>query len=278
MMADDEQVDPSVTGNPLAPAGALDFADLFGAGPPTAAPEQREVIGGYRGPRAETRYPDHLSRPGSPAYTQPRTYYAGDARPILREELTLEDRVRLQQEMVALGLITGDPVYGELDDGTVRAFDHVLSMANAKGEDWRSTLGRIATEGLNTEGSAAGGFTPEPYLAPDYATLSQRIKQTFRDQLGRDPDGYELQQLAGELSGYDALAHEREQEYAQLAATGGGSMEGATSVDPLARFNERFESLYAGELDLIEDKQQAVDTRSQVQSAVDVLSTTSRGG
>lgn len=249
------------------------FEDVVNAPMPTAGPG--DVIGGFAAPR-DTRYPDHL------VGGAPNVYHAGDEFDILRG-LTTENRVRLQQQMVALGLAS-DVVYGEIDggeggkSGTLGAMRELLAMANRQGEPWEATLGRIATEG---EQHAANAFEPEPYLAPDYATLSQRVKSTFREALGRDPDDYEIQQLASELSGFDALAHEREQELtgmateqrAQPGRQGGGSVQG---VDPLARFQELFEERYSGELDFVEDKEAAVGQRDAVQAGSNLLAGASR--
>lgn len=207
----------------------------------------------------------------------PQPYFAGDEYVMLRM-MTTEDRVRLQQQLVAVGL-TSKVLYGELDDATIKGFRSLLGMANRQGEDWRATLGRVATNPDLQQG--ADEFEPTPYLQPDYATLAQRVKDTFRQQLGRDPDSYEMQQLTAELSGFDALAHEREQELNQLAFTqqqtpgvqGGGTVE---AVDPMSRFQELFERNYKHELDFVEDKKSAVTQREAVQTGANVVSQAAR--
>lgn len=256
------------------------FEDIFNAPMPTGGGGGQELLGGF-----SAVDPAQMGGPGGVPYRPgqaPEVYYKGEVDPgtpgigsldILRGMVT-EDRVRLQEQLRALGLAR-QPRYGYLDDDTISGFEEVLAIANRQGERWTVTLGNLATTGGIEEEQ---GFQPEPYLAPDYATVAQRVKATFREQLGRDPDDYELQQLASELSGFDALAHEREQEYAELAANPAAQPGEMSGVDPLARFNQRFEELFAGELDTIEGQEAARLQQGAVQSGVDLVSRAARGG
>lgn len=251
---------------PVAVGG--DYADIMALPPPGAAAPV-DVIGGYSAVLNAGRTPLPEAGPGTIGLdvgirgVNTEVYFAGDEIAELRA-LTTEDRVRLQEQLVAVGLAS-EVFYGEIDEATVRGFASVLAMANRSGDNWRATLGRLATSS-SAEREAAQEFEPQPYLKPDYATLAQRVKQTFRDELGRDPDDYEMQQLTAELSGFDALAYEREQELAAMAhgqqVTPGVQAGGAvTAVDPLSRFREIFEQRYAGELDFVEDKKEAAETQ-----------------
>jgi hypothetical protein len=120
-------------------------------------------------------------------------------------------------------------------------------------------------------------FPTPTYLAPDYATLAQRVKQTFRQNLGREPTESELAGLADELSSYHRQAFEAEVEQAQqdwqsrqFAMEGGINQHPFASgfdttpepgqveaVDPLARFNERFDEAYQPDIDMQEREQQS---------------------
>lgn len=210
-------------------------------------------------------------------------YFKGDEFSILHD-LPLEKRVELQEQLVALGLassiIPGDPG----DPESLTAMERLLTLSNRNGERFNQTIARL------TKLKAAGVWKPEgpdsaldsrPYLKPDYATMAQKVKQTFRETLGRDPDLYEMQQLAGELTGFFEMEHEAATEFEQLqheAAVTPGSQPGGTvqTVDPMSRFAELFESKYKHEIDFVEDKEQAQVSRQVVQAGTDTLSQMSR--
>lgn len=258
-------------------ANPMDFADIGSMPIPGGGLPEQEVIGGFFGG-------GQPGGPGGVPYApgqEPDPYYEGEEFDILRN-LTTEDRVRLQQQLVAVGLAS-NVVYGEVDggpsSGTVGAMRSLLAMANRTGEKWESTLGRIATNPALQE--EAQEFEPKPFIRPDYATLAQEVKATFRNRLGRDPDQYEMQQLTGEITGYYAQEHEAANEFAQIqheqANTPGVQPGGSVgSVDPAARFAELFDQKYRHELDFVEDKEDAVLSRQVVESGASTLSQMSR--
>lgn len=258
----------------------MDFADIGSMPIPGGGLPEQEVIGGFYGGGQPGGGPDG-GIPYAPGMA-PDPYYEGEEFDILRG-LTTEDRVRLQQQLVAVGLASG-VVYGEIDggpsSGTVGAMRSLLAMANRAGEEWTATLGRIATNPAMQED--AKEFDPTPHIKPDYATISQKIKQTFREALGRDPDKYEMQQLAGELTGFYELEQEAATEFETLQfeasqTPGSQPVEAVQQVDPMSRFTEMFESKYANELDFVQDKAEGQVAGASVDSAVGLASRAARG-
>lgn len=206
-------------------------------------------------------------------------YFVGDEFAQLAG-LPLEQRVLLQEQLVALGfasnIIPGDPG----DPESLAGMKALLSLSNANGERYSETIARLTKlqeAGVwKAEGASAADFDPRPYLKPDYDTISQKVKQTFRESLGRDPDLYELQQLAGELTGFHELEYEAATEFEQLqhesSITAGSQPAGIVErQDPAASFAELFERKYKHELDFVEDKAQAQVSRATVESGVNTL-------
>lgn len=271
--------------NNAPPPQGGDFADIVGAPPPGQVAPQAELAGGFYGgtvsgepflqPDGRMTGPLALS-PGSTG----ATYYQGDEFGILKG-LTTEDRVRLQQQLVAVGL-TSNPAYGELDDPTIKGMSKVLAMSNRAGTEWQDTLNRISTNPLLQEEAGGPAFDPPPYLQPDYATIAQEVKGFVQNRLGRDPDQGELAQLTSEWLGWDRQAHDVEvgaarQNFGNRQAEGEQSGGTFRQVDPMARFKEAFESKYANELDFVEDKETAVRSRQTVEQGTNTLSQMSRG-
>lgn len=246
------------------------YADIAGAPPPgatAATSDEPQVIGGFFDADPGS-YPDHLIRG-----PERQPYFEGDEFAILKS-LNTEERVRLQQQMAAIG-VAPNPLYGELDDTTLNGMKKLLGMANRDGKTWEETLRAVATNPALQQG--AGQFEPSPHIQPDYATLAQDVKRTFRQRLGRDPEEYEMQQLTGELTGFYAVANEAQTELERIRHTQGstpGVQAGGTvtNIDPTARFMESFEARYANELDFVEDKKEAQETEGFMQETADTVS------
>lgn len=214
-------------------------------------------------------------------------YRAGDEVQILNR-LTTEDLVRVQQQLIRYGFIS-EARMGKLDDDTVKGFKSLLSIANREGKQWTmvmNDLRNLEEDGLLEEfgpggggGGAAPVFEAPAYLAPDYATLAQEVKGLFRRDLGRDPDDSELAALTAELDGFARAAYDQQVEAARAEFDGRGAEHSGTQVDPAARFREMFEERFASELDFVEDKDAAVESREIVEGGVGTLSQmTTRGG
>lgn len=259
------------------------FADIEGAPPPgaAAAMPQAEVVGGIYGGTVsgEPMFQPDGRMTGPLALNEGatgHTYYEGDQFSILKG-LNTEDLVRLQEQLAAVGL-AANPLYGEVgDESTLNAMSKLLSLANRSGTSWDATLTRLSTNPRLQEEAKEPEFEEPTYLAPDYASIAQRVKGMFRDQLGRDPDQGEMAQFTAELQGWD-----KDNFNAQVAADradfegeGGGTVQ---SVDPVARFQERFEQVYKPELNFVRDKGRAVETREQVEASTGLLSAMSQQG
>lgn len=235
------------------------------AAPMDAAP----IIGGFFGgdtvTTAET--PRNVTR-GS-IRGGATVYYEGDESQVVRS-MNEEELARFQDSLVSLGLVR-DVVPGRLDDNTLRGMATLMALGNRQAVEWTTVLDGLVSSGQSVSG--AEQFDPQPYMAPDYASLAQRVKGTFREALGRDPNDYEVRQLADELAGFDRMAYEREQEMRRMgfdAQVTPGTQEAGTvqSVDPLARFQELFEERYAGEINVVEDREEFVREAPRAQSII----------
>lgn len=236
--------------------------------------ETHPYIGDYKGPDA--------IQPGNMHALNPFTgYRANDQYNILRK-MSTETLVRLQDRLTRLGLADG-MVPGQLDDETVAAFENVLAVANREGKAWDLVLFDIerAVEAgtydpkANGRGSSRAPFTAPAYLAPDYATLAQGVKDQMRQALGRDPDDDEIAQLTAELDGWYRQSYDEEVEAARREyemAEEGGTPEAGRSVDPASRFKESFESKFAGEIAFREQKDEVEGQQELVQGAVSAVS------
>lgn len=213
-------------------------------------------------------------------------YRAGDEVQILNR-MPEEHLVRTQQQLMRYGFLD-EFAPGKLDDDTIKAFKNVLSVANREGKQWTMVMldyEQLAEDGLLEEYGGVGGgggagrvFRPPAYLAPDYATLAQEVKGLFRRDLGRDPDDAELKALTAELDGYARAAYDQQVAAARAEFDGGGASHTGTEIDPAARFRELFEERFESELDFVDDKEVAVESREVVEGGVGTLSQMSRGG
>ena len=120
-------------------------------------------------------------------------------------------RNRLTQQMVEYGLL--DKAYGAegMSSGNFEdqhnAWDTVLGVANYYGISPFNALSKIKTlsqagvsgygrSGGRGGGGGAGGLVTE---IPDYASISQRSKDMFRQMVGRNPEDWELTLVADKM-------------------------------------------------------------------------------
>lgn len=222
------------------------------AGAPTSAYEDNPYVGvseGYttRGERPLYRYSDidHLMGAWTP--------------------MALE---RIESEMIRAGLI--DPkakvngmgyVPGMKGEHLRQGIEGLLTVSNRHGTSWTKMLVDLAE--ANIEEVEADPLRPgrviAPYLPPDYATLSQTAKNAVKQSLGRNINDWELKMLADAMAGdyraqYDQAVNEEKLIWeAEGRAQDSGAFEDVPSVgskiDPMARFAERFEKQFKGELD-----------------------------
>lgn len=178
-------------------------------------------------------------------------------------------RVTLKDSLMRAGYLDPDQAAG----GAVWAFAEASAMAiladesNGLGVPWNVQLGQVANNPSEAAKRRAKGraaadrrpFVAPAFLKPDIATLSQAVKQSVRQRLGREPTGLEMGELVSQL-GIDYRAEFGAQVTAlrsEFAATtraietdepqAAGEVR---AVDPSARFAEAFEERFAGEIDV----------------------------
>lgn len=217
-------------------------------------------------------------------------FYPGDAGPILRG-MAPEAVVRLQERLHKLGFLAGEYTQGVVREETKTAFADLLAESNRRGTRWNDTLDGLEQmyEELGIEFDEEGDRAPfiaPAYVAPDYATLAQTVKDQMRQTLGRDPDESEISQLTAELDGwykgeYDVEAAALRSEYDAGASDEALGMhrEAGTfrGVDPVARFKQAFEAKFADEIDFIEDRDETQRQGKVIQSGISTLSQMSGG-
>ena len=199
------------------------------------------------------------------------TYRQND---IAREiaDLSNLDLIRFQERAIEAGLI--DPKntskgyfqFGTIDGQTAGAMSAAMMQANINGDKqtYEDALDgmidqRKAYMERYGDPNAPPTWTPtRAYFAPDYATISQNTKALFRRQLGRDPNGWEMDLLADQFrsdhrAAYDAeMAGSRAQFEAEGRAQESGIPETPVvgeAIDPVARMAENFETTFSDEMD-----------------------------
>jgi hypothetical protein len=154
--------------------------------------------------------------------------------------------------------------------------------ANGIGDPWQIQLDRVRgdpSEAAKRRAKGAGAdrapFTAPAFLAPDMATLTQAVKQSVRQRLGREPTALEMGELIATLdtdytaefgvqvaalrSEFDARERGFETDEPQAA----GSFR---SVNPADRFAEHFEERFAGEID-VRERGAALNQREAIGAA-----------
>jgi len=195
-------------------------------------------------------------------------YLKGDATNMLID-MPREDLSALQQrasdlgvyKIGTLGLIdpqilkfteTGMSAGNENYEGDPQGFVKSLHDFEASQEYTYNWFGGRPSGGGSR--SSGGGTTriwrPPAYLAPDYAELSQAVKATFEQKLGRAPSDAEVKLLSVKMGTdhrgeFDAQAAAQK---LQFFASGGTSAGTVQDVNYAARFQEDFGSKYQDEL------------------------------
>lgn len=187
--------------------------------------------------------------------------------------MTGNDLIQFQQDAIDAGLIdpenstSGYFRFGQLDGQTFGAMETAMAQANVNGENqtWQDALdGMIVNreaymEKFGDGSEAPATWTPpRAYFAPDYASISQTVKATFGQQLGREPNGWEMELLADQFRSdhraqYDAeMAGSRAAFEANGRAQESGIIETPAdqqAIDPVARMQESFDTTFSDELD-----------------------------
>jgi len=258
---------------------------------------QDAPIGGYAPPQAPgassmaPQDPNRLvpaTERRSPGYGAPvppsngTVYYEGADYGVLRR-MSTEELGRFQDSLVANGLAR-EIIPGRIDDSTVGGMQTLMALGNRQSTSWSEVLeGIIRIGGVPGSGTDGDEFDPKPYLAPDYASLAQTVKSTFRQRLGREPDQAEMAELVGELQGWSKGAYDAEVQYGQAQFDDDDGIPGVeepmqelSNVDPVSRFQELFDERYQGEIDFREDQAAAPSRRASVQGAADTIARMNR--
>lgn len=268
-----------------------DILYLLQSGMTTSDPEVQALVDEYQGkligPQSRrTLSPDVT---GTNLVNNQYGYVKGDEFRQL-DSISTESLARTQERMAALGMLE-DFIPGKKDPKTIQAFGDLLFMSNGEGLSWAEMLGELERqkEELGDDwawGDGSGDdrepFITPTYLAPDYATMAQTIKEQLRSTLGRDPDESELAMFTAELTGWDREAFDTEVGIAKDYYDQGGSASApqpdqAVAQTAMARFRESFEQKFAAEIQGIERTEEAAETSENVRGAVSRLSQMSGG-
>lgn len=196
-----------------------------------------------------------------------------------------EIRARMQQEMVAIGLLNPDTTRtnfffgdGSLDNPTMAALQQVFRVANTNNEHWsmayRRVLGNFQQglalgfgggSGSGGGGGGGGGAAMPTFRAPDPAAIREQIRATVSQAVGREMEEAEVGEFTAPLT--DLYRKQFN------AAVGGG-----TQVDPQARFNEMVREKYGTEMDLLGERQEFAATAQVDQANMSFIDRIAAGG
>ena len=145
-------------------------------------------------------------------------------------------------------------------EGDPKGFETVLQEMLDDGS-YASILGG------RRSGGTSRVWRPPAYLAPDYAELSQAVKMTFEQKMGRAPSDAEIMLMSKKMQvdhrgEFDAQVTAQK---LQFFNQGGDSAGTVQDTNYAARFQENFESRYGAELGTLDKIEQS---RSITQSAL----------
>lgn len=272
-----------LTGDPRADADAL-IAGAGGTAPPQDEPG---VIGGFDGGIAQgaTIWPGWAQNLGvglpPTAMSSAPLYREGDQFSWLRAK-PLEERIRIQDELLALGL-TSSVIPGEFDDGTLTGMRTLMTLANRNGERVEQTIGRLRSleaQGLlrPAEKEPVFNFVSREFLPPDPATIDEDIRSMVGKMFaGTDIEvsDEEVASLRRQFTGLLREQHFNEEQQrlseehvgfqAQVASAEGRNVnlevDAVPQVDAGARFRELFAERFKPKTDAID--QMGVDDQSR---------------
>ncbi len=262
----------------------LDLPFIGGRPGPGTVPEDRPVFEPEGFPLFEDASIGAILRGDPSQFLEPRQrYHLGfDWSPASWDA---SRRVILKDSLVRAGYLDPDQQAG----GATWAFAEASAMAaladeaNGIGTTWNQQLAKVAADPSEAAKRRAKGragadrrpFVSPAFLKPDMATLSQAVKESVRQRLGREPTGAEMGELVETLgvdfraefgaqvaalrSEFDATTRAIETDEPQAAGT-------VQSVNPAARFAEHFDQRFAGEID-VRKRGAAVNQREAIGAA-----------
>jgi len=174
------------------------------------------------------------------------------------------------------------PPVGETNDKLNAFINHVFARANeltptvAEQKAIMDQLGPDVSEGVkrlylyrNVLMDATADILENPptievtpYIAPDPTAMKQSVKAFMRQKLGREASENEMRNLAALLSNEYKLQYENQikneianTEFIPINNVENLDVDGElTSYDPQAAFVEKFENMYANDIDFVERK------------------------
>lgn len=138
-----------------------------------------------------------------------------------------------------------------------------LFAADRRGKSIRQWLLEVAADPLPPEQPV--GFVQPVYDQPDMATFSQTVKASFRTQLGREPEPYEMGDLITQMETDHFADFQSQVDAARMefnarqeaVETGTEQTTGRVQgVDPFARMKEAFDKKFGPERERQEDVQE----------------------
>ena len=225
-------------------------------------------------------------------------YTAVDPRRILND-MSAPELEALEREMVRGSYLDEDDmVQGASRSDIIGAFTSLVTRADVNRVSWQQQLeGDVNAYQQWLKENPEEEETPKtwrelnPFVAPvfvkpDYASLAQGVKETVRTGLQRDPTSNEMRLLSSFMNDavydqwksneYDvalanwenqARAHEDPDNY--VPVMDGGTVQG---VDAAARFAERYEEKFAGELEHRERNAFAQENAPALFGSIDTIS------
>lgn len=178
-----------------------------------------------------------------------------------------EDFAGYQQKFEQMGVYTAPGgEFGKFDPDLIRVINSTMAYANNNYEADPNGFDKSINDMINNKalasrwlgGSRGGGtsrvWRPPAYLAPDYAELSQAVKLTFEQKLGRAPSGAEITLLSDKMKANHRGEFDAQVEGQRLQFFGSGGHDAGTvqDVNYAARFQEDFEGKYTDELDTLD--------------------------
>jgi len=181
-------------------------------------------------------------------------------------DMPLESFTSVQKQYEGMGIGYDAGEYGKFDPELMRLINTTMAYANVnveidpqgfqKAMDQLSANPALANDWFRSSrgGGTSRVWRPPAYLAPDYAELSQAVKVTFEQKLGRAPSSAEIMVLSDKMKADHRGEFDAQVEGQRLQFFGSGGPDAGTvqDVNYAARFQEDFESKYTDELGTID--------------------------
>ncbi len=208
--------------------------------------------------------------------------------------MSSQELADLEDQLYAAGFISDEPLDSPAarSVGLLTGFGRLILESDMSRNKWEDHLEwSIEQEASRKEKDASSRrkswVEANPFIAPgqdlpDYATLSQNVKASVRQALGRDATSSEMKMLTQFMSTENKNAWEANElaparksweARARAAETQQPQTVGTTqSVDPNARFAEYFQDRFKGELDFRKTGEQTREQQGSLFGSLDTMS------